>query len=167
MSQGASPPLKRAQSTFQRYWLTGLCPLWIGFIFGTSCTVVRPQEFFEWIHTNLFVDESLFAKFQTFWGVCWFAVVKSWHALEFAILLWLTVTLLTWWTGSRTQRTVIRAMIFCTVFAISDEWHQTFVPDRMGTVSDVLIDGIGILFAGLALLRGTRSANFQECCNDT
>ena len=44
------------------------------------------------------------------------------------------------------------AMVFCAVFAASDEWHQSFIPDRYGTVQDVLIDCLGVFIAGGMLL---------------
>ena len=39
-------------------------------------------------------------------------------------------------------------------YAVSDEWHQSFVPGRGATPHDVAIDGIGI---ALAALTGTRT----------
>ena len=33
----------------------------------------------------------------------------------------------------------------CVVFAITDEWHQVFVPGRSGQIKDVLIDSSGAL----------------------
>jgi VanZ family protein len=36
------------------------------------------------------------------------------------------------------------------MYAVSDEWHQTFVPTRVGTPSDVMIDAAGAAL-GLAL----------------
>lgn len=39
-------------------------------------------------------------------------------------------------------------------WAVSDEWHQTFVPGRVGSPRDVAIDAVGIAVA-LALLRRT------------
>ena len=39
-------------------------------------------------------------------------------------------------------------------YAVSDEWHQSFVPGRGATPNDVAIDGIGIALAALA---GTRT----------
>lgn len=38
-------------------------------------------------------------------------------------------------------------------YAISDEWHQSFVPGRTATARDVAIDGIGIALAALAATR--------------
>ena len=42
------------------------------------------------------------------------------------------------------------AAVFSSAYACGDEWHQTFVPGRAGSLSDVLIDATGI-FAALAL----------------
>ncbi|MBL8850013.1 MAG: VanZ family protein [Planctomycetaceae bacterium] len=129
---------------------------WVALIFGTSCTVVRPQEFFEFLHRYVFTDASVYEKFQTLWGVAWFAVVKGWHVAEFAILTWFVVRVIRWKTGTVTRRSIAAAMLCCALFAISDEWHQSFVPDRMGTATDVLIDCLGILAMGLALMRRCR-----------
>jgi VanZ family protein len=46
------------------------------------------------------------------------------------------------------------AMAAALAYAVSDEWHQSFVPGRGATAHDVAIDGIGI---GLAALVGTRT----------
>jgi VanZ family protein len=46
------------------------------------------------------------------------------------------------------------AMAGALAYAVSDEWHQSFVPGRGATPRDVAIDGIGI---GLAALAGTRT----------
>ena len=50
----------------------------------------------------------------------------------------------------RMVRSALLAWGFCVVYAISDEWHQTFVPTRVGTPWDVLIDAAGAAL-GLAL----------------
>ena len=39
------------------------------------------------------------------------------------------------------------ALLIAALYACSDEWHQTFVPGREGTVRDVVIDGVGIVGA--------------------
>jgi len=43
----------------------------------------------------------------------------------------------------------IQAFIIAVIYAISDEYHQTFIPGRAGQIQDVLIDSAG---AGTALL---------------
>jgi VanZ family protein len=44
----------------------------------------------------------------------------------------------------------IAGFLFATVFGLSDEWHQSFVPDRDASAADFLADFIGA-FAGSAL----------------
>ena len=41
-------------------------------------------------------------------------------------------------------------LVLSVMYAVSDEWHQTFVPTRVGTPWDVMIDGAGAAL-GLAL----------------
>lgn len=41
--------------------------------------------------------------------------------------------------------TVIYTFLFCFIYAITDEIHQTFIPDRVGSIIDVLIDTCGSL----------------------
>ncbi len=41
------------------------------------------------------------------------------------------------------NRHLILAMLFCLLYAVSDELHQAFVPGRAGLISDVLIDFAG------------------------
>ena len=137
--------------------LATLLAAWIALIFGTSCTVVRPQEFFDFLHRYVVTDVDAYERFQAFWGIAWFTVVKGWHAAEFAILTWLCSRVFQWKTGRTTRKSIAAAMHRCALFAVSDEWHQTFVPDRMGTITDVLIDCLGVLIMGLVLLRGTTS----------
>lgn len=63
------------------------------------------------------------------------------HVTEYAIL----ATLL-WYACGRRWGWVL---LICITYASLDEWHQTFVPSRVGSVQDVMIDTLG---AGLALL---------------
>jgi hypothetical protein len=48
-------------------------------------------------------------------------------------------------------RCIAAAMILCAAFAISDEWHQSFVPGRVADVEDLVADGAGIVL-GLAIV---------------
>jgi hypothetical protein len=143
-----------------RLWLPLLgIASWAGLIFATSCTVIRPQEFFDWVHRHIATDEMLFARFQAFWAVSWFVVVKGWHFLEFAILFRLCLAVA---DAVRPMPSgsghVGLAIVICVLYAISDEWHQTFVPDRGGVASDVLIDCLGVLCAAwLVLYRRKRA----------
>ena len=134
-------------------WATAALIVWMAFIFGTSCTVIRPARFFELIHRHLITDERFYSGFEVFWGVSWFAIIKGWHALEFAILFLLAAALASRIAGRYSTRGVLVAALCTLMFAVSDEWHQSFVPDRNGTVQDVLIDSLGVLVAAVFVLR--------------
>ena len=84
-----------------------------------------------------------------------FAVRKTAHTTEFAIL-----ALLLWRARRQPSRSNPRpwrwsdagfAWMIAAVFAVTDEWHQSFVPNREARVSDVLIDTTGAAFGLLAL----------------
>ncbi len=138
-----------------RRWFVILCCLaWAGSIFATSSTVVTPHVFFAWFHENIFEDKAAFSEFQLFWGASWFIVVKGWHVLEFAVLMSLCTWAIDVSTGYRDIRNVMMAAVFCLIYAATDEWHQTFVPERGGIISDVFIDAAGVVLVGVYLCRG-------------
>ena len=139
----------------RRRWLFPIIlSAWLLLIFGTSCTVIRPLVFIELIQNFTGADRTSMERFAIFWGISWFAIVKGWHFTEFAILTFFCVGVIKWCRGFVDSGSVFGAMIFCFAFAASDEFHQSFVPDRFGTVQDVLIDGLGVCAAGsLTLLR--------------
>ena len=132
-------------------WLAVVAFLgWCLFLVGTSSTVIRPHDFLAWFAAHVFTDEVSFRRFVVFWGYSWFIIVKGWHAAEFAILCGLCLALLNRVARSRPRRNLLISVIFCVLFAIGDEYHQTFVPGRGGTWSDVGIDCIGVFAAALA-----------------
>ncbi|MBY0121292.1 VanZ family protein [Bacillus sp. S/N-304-OC-R1] len=45
------------------------------------------------------------------------------------------------------RRRVLFAWMYTTAYAATDEFHQTFIPDRTGSIVDVGIDSIGALIA--------------------
>lgn len=77
-----------------------------------------------------------------------FILRKIAHIAEFAILTFLLFRAL-----SREQISLIKAVIFSFIFsllyAISDEYHQTFIEGREGALKDVGIDSIGILITSI------------------
>lgn len=47
-----------------------------------------------------------------------------------------------------------KTFVFALIYAISDEFHQSFVPGREAAVSDVMIDTAGILLALFLIYAG-------------
>jgi hypothetical protein len=138
--------------------------VWLALIFGTSCTVVRPDEFFHLVARFTGAGHESMEHFSILWGLSWFAIVKGWHVTEFAMLTFFSASVLNGWRGRITSRSIAGAMLFCIAFAASDEWHQSFIPDRFGTVQDVLIDSLGVCLAGSILLAGLNRR--RSCKND-
>ncbi len=75
---------------------------------------------------------------------------KGVHFGEYAVLcaLWFRALRGRW----SLDRTLAAAVAICVLYAVSDEFHQSFVDGRIGTPRDVLIDTVGALVAA-ALLR--------------
>jgi len=69
-------------------------------------------------------------------------VKKGAHFLAYGLLAWLVQR--AWWPG---QGSWGWALMITAVYAMSDEYHQTFIPGRSGSVADVLIDISGGLTA--------------------
>lgn len=131
---------------------TAYLVIWLAFIFATSCTVVRPEELYSIVrYLTGATDESL-EQFKLFWIASWFAIVKGWHFTEFAVVTLLANKAIASIRKINDFRTIAFSMIFAGIYAISDEWHQSYVPDRIGSLEDVLIDCLGIGAAGMLLV---------------
>jgi Predicted integral membrane protein len=48
-------------------------------------------------------------------------------------------------SGFKGLKWFIAALVFCILYAVSDEIHQLYVPGRGGQLQDVLIDSAGVL----------------------
>jgi len=80
------------------------------------------------------------------------------HAAAYAIMGWLAWHSLSHYSPA--ARTVALAMLFCSLYGISDEWHQSFVPGRDADPFDWLADSIGgAIGATIASHRHHRTAD--------
>ena len=80
-------------------------------------------------------------------------VRKCGHLTEYAILVTLLWRVLRHhWQRVRTDfwRPATVALVMAVIFAMTDEFHQSFFPSRTATVHDVLIDTMGAI-AGLLI----------------
>jgi len=95
-------------------------------------------------------DSNAFKQwFNHFWIGNWFFVVKGWHMTEYAVLTSLATFALRKAQIGGAAGSIWIAFALASVFAASDEWHQTFVPGRDGCLRDVLIDIGGAFLAAL------------------
>jgi VanZ family protein len=113
-------------------------------------------------------------KFLKFWGpaIVWMGIIftlsaipnlkidlkedfllrKIAHMVEFGILTWLFLRAISASKAGRSpQKAIIYSIIFSLFYALIDEYHQTLVSGRHGSLIDASIDGIGILLASTIL----------------
>ena len=76
---------------------------------------------------------------------------KIFHVAEYALLCFL------WWrafAGVATRSgALVAAAALSLGYAVTDEWHQSFIEGRHGSPVDVVIDSVGIAAACLWLRR--------------
>jgi len=100
--------------------------LWAGFIFYLSSLSYQPV-----------IDPKQVGVFNL-------ALRKLVHLAEYAILYFLACRS---FKSKKIKKYKMSAALFCFIFAITDEWHQSFIPGREGKVSDIIIDMAGVGWA--------------------
>jgi VanZ family protein len=83
--------------------------------------------------------------------LAWWEVLlrKGGHVAGYAAL----TALWAWALVGSTRAPLLLAAGISLLYAVSDEYHQTFVEGRSGTPVDVVIDSVGILLASAVLHR--------------
>lgn len=71
-----------------------------------------------------------------------FIIRKLAHLTEYFILTLLAVSLLKEYTTSE-RKIIIISLVFCFLYACTDEYHQSLIPGRTSAFRDVLIDTSG------------------------
>jgi VanZ family protein len=131
-----------------RYWLPAA--VWTGVIFLASSDLFSATHSGAWLQTliSAIVGHALpAAQFERIH----FFVRKSAHLAEYAILGALFFRAV---RGERRQFRVrwgTTAVLLAAVVACLDEWHQTLLPSRTGTVSDVVLDTAGAIVAQILI----------------
>jgi VanZ family protein len=77
--------------------------------------------------------------------------------IEYAVLMWLVARFIrVLFPSQNLAKVLFWAALFSVLYGISDEFHQSFVPYRGARVSDVLIDGVGVILAGAFIFLTSR-----------
>ena len=79
-----------------------------------------------------------------------FFVRKAAHLTEYAVLAMLLLRAVRSGTRDAFARQAILVLVIATLYATTDEFHQTFAPSRTASAHDVMIDCLGAL-VGLAI----------------
>lgn len=124
-----------------QYWLPPLA--WMGVIYFLSAQPDLPQAPGPWLDLVL---------------------KKAGHAAAYGVLAWLYLRVLRHHSGKGTTPTALRvaSVGLAMAYALSDEYHQTFVPGRDGNPLDVAVDGAGACVAMLLDWRLTRRPALAE-----
>ena len=106
------------------YWLPVL--LWMGVIFVASSRS----------HLPFYVNETV--DFMT---------KKAGHITEYGVLAFLLWRAISKGRGWSALPSFGGAFVLSLLYAVSDEFHQTFVPGRNGTLTDIGLNALGVLLA--------------------
>ena len=141
---------------FLKYWLPVL--IWLGVIFLGSTDMLSAEHtsrflvpFLRWIDPQI--------SFTTL-NAIQLGIRKLAHLTEYAILAMLLWRALRSGTGWQIEMSILRlrsgqvlfltVLLACGLFAAIDEFHQSFVPSRTASPTDVMIDICGALVGLLA-----------------
>ena len=84
---------------------------------------------------------------------------KAAHVSEYAVLAALLYrALVNTILQSRALLSAALVLLVCSFYAMTDEFHQSFVLSRTASVRDVAIDSVGALFGLLVICRFQREA---------
>lgn len=135
--------------------------VWALVIFGTSCTFISRRVFIQFIRQ--FIPPGIMQQaWASLWSGCGIFIVKGYHIAEFTLLCFLLFSGLRRSLCRDARAAVAISAAFSVLYAISDEWHQTFVIGRGGTAVDVGIDCIGIFVMTACILWWHRSKPDSE-----
>ena len=145
---GAALFLSAVPGRLCKYWLPLI--LWMTVIFGASTQLGSPDN------TSFFFRPLMHWLFPRMSGETMerlhHVVRKTAHFVEYAILgvlAWRAVHFDPAFGSFSPRRQYGFALLFCLLYASTDEFHQIFVPSRQASVQDVLLDTSG---SGLGLL---------------
>ena len=126
------------------FWIRAWLPVFVGI-----CVIaVESTAYFGADHTSgplRWVWEHLFGQVSDQrWELCHHLIRKSGHFLGYGTmgLLWLRA----WWMSlprAGFLRDATLALLGTALVASADEFHQSFMPNRTGVPSDVLLDCTG------------------------
>lgn len=138
-----------SQSVQQRLWRYGPLVIWMAFIFFASTSefsasktsrFIRPLLL--WLFPN--ITEARIALFHA-------STRKAAHFTEYAVLGLLAARAFSGSSHRWLQRAWFQAAtVLIVVYALTDEYHQTFVASRTGSIYDSAIDIAGGLVALIA-----------------
>ncbi|MCF3943430.1 VanZ family protein [Oceanobacillus alkalisoli] len=147
------------------YWLFPI--LWMGIIFYSSATPYEQQDMKPFLGESVnleflepLADEVRFTYNESIVsiethgveGIVEFFIRKGAHVFVFFILTLLFKLAFDKTTEMRFQNQVLLSFLLTAAYAIMDEIHQGFTPNRTAYMGDVFLDSMGSLIAVVLLI---------------
>ncbi|KRF35868.1 VanZ family protein [Paenibacillus sp. Soil787] len=141
--------------------------LWFGLIFALSSQTSKTQDIKPIIKKELsdksiknhfagtsfnYGSHKISIKTSGVFGFVEFFIRKFAHLFIYSVLGMLITRLLKALTRWRLSWNFLCSVLICSVYAATDEFHQSFVPGRTALASDVLLDTIGAMLGILLYL---------------
>ena len=129
--------------SFLKYWLPVL--IWLCVIFVGSTDVLSAEQtsrflepFLRWLKPD--ISSETFAQIHFF-------VRKLGHMSEYALLAIFLWRALRRGANLRVKMSILVVVVWfvCAILAATDEFHQSFIPSRTASPSDVMVDICGAL----------------------
>jgi len=126
----------------------GIYPVWLFVLLGYCCLIYGLSSQSHLPSPLLFSGQD-----------------KLIHATAYAIMAWIFWQIFSDYRLNRPCLLAGAAVIFCSLYGISDEWHQSFVAGRDASAWDWLADTLGaIVLSGVRLYMGKAG---QKGCPET
>jgi VanZ family protein len=120
------------------YWIPAL--LWAAVILSASSEVFSAEHSAHWLSRIIKLPPREFA-------VVHFLIRKLAHLTEYAVLGGLLFRALRGDEDGWRMRWAVTAVALAACVAVTDEWHQLYVPSRTGSGWDVVLDTVGAALA--------------------
>jgi VanZ family protein len=150
--------------TFLKYWLPVL--IWFGVIFAGSTDIFSAEHtsrylvpFLRWLDPQLSISTI---------ATVHFALRKLGHLTEYGVLAALLWRALRSGTNlcARMSTLFVGVWVACAIFAVSDEFHQSFIASRSMSPLDVMIDisgaAVGLAICVLCALWANRKSEIEN-----
>jgi len=147
--------------SFLKYWLPVL--IWLCVIFVGSTDVLSAEQtsrfvepFLRWLKPDI--------SFETLAQIHFFAR-KLGHIFEYALLAIFLWRALRSGANLRVKISILVVLVWfvCAIFAATDEFHQSFIPSRTASPSDVMVDICGALVGlGICMMFALRASRKSE-----
>ena len=144
------------QGSLARHGLLFWLSAWLPVAVCIGIIMLESTELFGSDHTShplRWLFQAIFGQISdTSWDVIHHFIRKSGHFFGYGALglVWLRA----WWMTlprSRFLQDAFLALLGSSLVASLDEWHQSYLPNRTGSVWDVLLDCIGAFVLLLAV----------------